>query len=214
MTRLQHSGGSVPTTLTNPLTDVDVSPFDVDSVTGWPDGSVGPFYVVIDRGLLSEEKLLIASRSGNTLTILNRAADGTLAQPHGAGAVVEHTFSAQEADDANALIEATDTVHGVLAGEVIATEAHVATEIAAAAPTTYEGQETAAGSPSGDPSLTTTVHSLPYPDATDDLRVRAALQLLAEALDGKVPIILHGTGAPPEPAGVYPEGTVYHRTEA
>jgi hypothetical protein len=212
--RFQHSGGAAPTTISGQMTDVTLDPFDIEQVVGWPDGSVGPFFVVIDRGLLTEEKLLIASRVGNRLTILERGADGTPQQPHADGAVIEHVFSAREADEANAHVEATGGVHGLAPGRTVASEEYVADEIADAAPTTYQEQETAAGDPTGAPSLTTTVHALPYPDLGDDLRVQEALRLLAEALDGKVPIILHGTGAPPEPAGDWPEGTVFHRTEA
>lgn len=213
MTRYSHAGGAVPTTLTNALSDVTLDPFRVDTVLGWPDGSEGPFFIVVDRGLLTEEKMLIASRSGDEFVILERGADDTQQWSHAAGAVVEHVFTALEADAANAHVETVSgDPHGLMGTQefVDAVDGRVDTK----APATYAAQEAAAGDPAGDPSLATTVHSLPYPDATDDLRVRAALQLLAEALDGKVPIILNGTGAPPEPAGDWPEGTVYLRTGA
>ena len=213
MTRYSHSGGAIPTTLVGPLGDVTLGDILIDSASGWPDGSNGPFFAVIDRGLNTEEKVLVANRTGTTLTLQQRAADGTLSYPHSASATIEHVFSAIEADAANAHTEANDGVHGVPAGETIATEGSVAVAITAAQPQDYAELEATLGGTS-DPSLTTTVHSLPYPDATDPLTIRAALRLLAEALDGKVPIVLSGTGAPPEPASDYPENTIYLRTEA
>ena len=80
-------------------------------------------------------------------------------------------------------------------------------------PSTYDEQVTEAGDPTDDPSLVTAVHALPYPAGTDGLRVARALEMLAEALDLVVPIVLHGTDAPPEPATDFPEGTIYLRTE-
>jgi hypothetical protein len=80
-------------------------------------------------------------------------------------------------------------------------------------PTTYREQASEAGDPTDDPSLSTAVHALPYPDLDDGLRTARALELLAETLDLVIPIVLHGTSAPPEPASDYPEGTVYLRTE-
>jgi len=213
MTRYSHSGGAIPTTLVGPLGDVTLGDILIDSATGWPDGSNGPFFAVIDRGLSTEEKVLVANRSGTTLTLQQRAADGTLSYPHSAQATIEHVFSAIEADAANAHTEATSGVHGVGQGETIATQTSVAQAIVADRPLNYQAWEETQAS-TDDPSGTTTVHGLPYPEELDPIQVRVALQLLAEALDGKVPIVLSGTGAPPEPASDYPENTIYLRTEA
>ena len=80
-----------------------------DDLTGWPTGVGGrPFYIVIDRGLPNEEKILCTSRSGNTLAVFNdglttgRGADGTAITGHSNNAVVEHVFTATDADEANA----------------------------------------------------------------------------------------------------------------
>lgn len=105
--RLQHGGGAVPTTLTGSITSGATTAALAVS-TGWPDGSTGPFYVVFDQGLATEEKVLVTSRTALTLTIATRAVDGTSASAHGAGAPVAHVFSATEADEANIL------VHGIL----------------------------------------------------------------------------------------------------
>ena len=80
-----------------------------DDLTGWPTGVGGrPFYIVIDRGLANEEKILCTSRSGNTLAVFTdgistgRGADGTAVSGHSNNAVVEHVFTATDADEANA----------------------------------------------------------------------------------------------------------------
>jgi hypothetical protein len=111
--RLQHGGGAVPTTLVGSLTNVATSCVLAAS-TNWPDGTVGPFYIVVDAGTATEEKILATSRSSNTLNTLVRGADGTTAQSHVSGASVAHIFSADEADEANAFI---NRYLGVLSSE-------------------------------------------------------------------------------------------------
>ena len=80
-----------------------------DDLTNWPTGTGGkPFYIVIDRGLASEEKILCSSRSANVLTVFDdgittgRGADDTAVVSHSNNAVVEHVFTATDADEANA----------------------------------------------------------------------------------------------------------------
>ena len=76
-------------------------------LTNWPTGSIGPFFVVIDRGKTNEEKILCVSRSGNTLTVYDtggvngRGADDTSISAHTANAVIEHVFTKTDADEAN-----------------------------------------------------------------------------------------------------------------
>lgn len=86
-------------------------------LTNWPTGTGGyPFYVVIDRGKSTEEKILCASRTGNVLTVYDngitngRAADGTSITAHTANAVIEHVFTATDADEANAHVN-TSPIH-------------------------------------------------------------------------------------------------------
>jgi microcystin-dependent protein len=57
--------------------------------------------VVIDRGLATEEKVLISSRVGNSFNVLERAYDGSSAQTHALGAVVEHVLDAYTVEQAN-----------------------------------------------------------------------------------------------------------------
>lgn len=80
-------------------------------------------------------------------------------------------------------------------------------------PTTYAELVAAAGNPTDDPDQVTATHALPYPSADNGLRVQVALQMLAEALDLVIPVIMYGTGDPPEPASDYPEGSIYLRIE-
>lgn len=90
-----------------------------DDLTGWPDGSGGPFFVVIGRGTASEEKILCSSRTGNSLTVytdglLNgRGADGTNIVAHDYNDFLEHIWTATDADEANKHVNDTANVHGV-----------------------------------------------------------------------------------------------------
>lgn len=125
--RRQYSGGAKPTTLAANLggstADLSVSG---TSFANYPDGSVGPFYIVIDRGQVTEEKILCASRSGNVITVYNsgltngRGNDGTSVVAHSAGSTVEHVFTAVDADEANSHVNTASGVHGV-SGSVVGT---------------------------------------------------------------------------------------------
>ena len=88
-----------------------------DDLTNWPTGAGSqPFFVVIDRGKATEEKILCDSRSGNILAVYNsglvngRAADDTSITAHSSNAVIEHVFTATDADEANAHVN-TSTLH-------------------------------------------------------------------------------------------------------
>lgn len=96
--------------------------FTISAHTGWPTGSVGPFYVVIDPGTGSEEKVLCQTQATGTVTVASggRGADGTIAKSHELGATVYPCWTAVEADEANAHAAATSAVHGV-AGAVVGT---------------------------------------------------------------------------------------------
>lgn len=106
--RRQYEGAAQAAQLTTALGGSTVDQTIIcDDLTNWPDGTVGPFYVVIDRAKNTEEKILCLSRSGNTLTVFDdgltngRAADGTSITAHAANAVIEHVFTATDADEAN-----------------------------------------------------------------------------------------------------------------
>jgi hypothetical protein len=126
--RRQYAGGAKPTTLVSALggsnSDLVVSGTDF---TNYPNGSIGPFYIVIDRGQVSEEKILCSSRSGNTINVYNvgltngRGADGTTVVAHSNGATVEHVFTAVDADEANSHVNNTTFAHGLTIANVVTT---------------------------------------------------------------------------------------------
>lgn len=125
--RRSYSGGAKPAYLTVALggTASDLT-IECDDLSNYPTGSAGPFYIVIDRGEATEEKILCSSRSSNTITVYNdglttgRGADGTTVVTHSNNAAVEHVFTATDADEANAHVNATTGVHGI-AGAVVGT---------------------------------------------------------------------------------------------
>lgn len=90
-----------------------------DDLTNWPTGSGGyPFYVVIDRNTTSEEKILCTSRAGNVLTVYDdgvlngRGADDTTITSHSVNSIIEHVFTATDADEANSHVnDNTSDVH-------------------------------------------------------------------------------------------------------
>lgn len=112
--RYEHQGSAAATTLSTSVTAVSTT-INIAASTGWPTGSVDPFWVTIDRGNASEEKVLVLSRTGTALTVTTRGADGTTASSHASGASIEHTISATEVDDANALAAQVTTLGGTVA---------------------------------------------------------------------------------------------------
>lgn len=107
--RLQHSGDAIPTTITTTVSSSSTS-MQLTAATGWPDGSVGPFYAVLDAGTASEEKVLFSARSSTTLTVASggRGADNTTATGHtGGSATIKHCLAAAEVDDDNAHVYTT-----------------------------------------------------------------------------------------------------------
>ena len=129
--RRSYAGGAKPAKLTVGLggSTADLT-ITCDDLTGYPTGSAGPFYIVIDRGLAAEEKILCSSRTGNTISVYDvgltngRGSDGTSVIAHSANATVEHVFTAVDADEANAHVNTTSgTVHGLTIADVVTTSA-------------------------------------------------------------------------------------------
>lgn len=101
-----YSGTAKPTTLNGAISAAATS-ITVADGTGYPTGAAGPFVVTIDAGLAAEEKVLCASRTGNTLSVTSRGWDGTTASDHNNAASVAHTYSATDAREANTHVNAT-----------------------------------------------------------------------------------------------------------
>lgn len=131
--RYEHKGGAIPTTLTAEIA-ADALTIPIAASDGWPDGAVGPFWAVINRNTLTEEKVLLSGRSGLFLQVLSdaggtgRAKDGTVAHIHPVNSTIEHIWTATEADEANAHIMNTTAAHGVTFAS-LATDAEVAAAI-------------------------------------------------------------------------------------
>lgn len=99
--RKEFAGAAPRTTLTANLPLEHTGTFDVTNATGYPTGSTAPFVIVINRGSSLEEKVLIQSRTNNTLTIEQRGYDGTLPQQHDQGASVHHILDAETISELN-----------------------------------------------------------------------------------------------------------------
>ena len=100
--RKQFVGGAPATTVTGSLTDAATS-FDIDDASGWPDAT-NPFVAVIDRGLATEEKILVGARSGVTCSTVTRGYDDTANVAHSSGAAIEHVLDASTIDQLNRAI--------------------------------------------------------------------------------------------------------------
>ncbi len=127
MARREYKGGAQTAYLTTALGgstgDLTIA---CDDLSNWPTGTGSkPFYIVIDRGLASEEKILCQSRSGDALTVFDdgitngRGADDTTITSHSNNAAVEHVFTATDADEANAHVNASTDVHGLAGGAAV-----------------------------------------------------------------------------------------------
>lgn len=133
MVRRSYSGNAPSTTLSGGITNSTLT-IGLTSGVGYPSGSSGPFFIVIDPGLSAEEKVLCDSLTADTLTVnaAGRGVDGTSAASHSAGAVVQHVFTKTDADEANAHVnDVTTDVH-----PQYTTTAELATHAAAADPHT------------------------------------------------------------------------------
>lgn len=98
--RHEYQGAAAPTMLSSGIISSDVA-LSVYVSTNWPTGSIGPFLIVVDQGKSNEEKILVGTRSGLTLSSLTRGVDGTTAQDHGVNASVKHIIGALDIDLVN-----------------------------------------------------------------------------------------------------------------
>lgn len=113
VTRRSYAGAAPACTLTSGITSGDTTASLTGTVTNWPTTAGGPFHMVIDPGLSTEEKVLVGSRSTGSLSSITRGVDGTTAVSHSAGATCYPVFTATDADEANR-IAAVMTTRGDL----------------------------------------------------------------------------------------------------
>jgi hypothetical protein len=77
--------------------------------TNWNNTTNGSFFMVIDPGLSTEEKVLVGARSSGSLSSITRGVDGTTGAAHSAGAACYPVFTAIDADQANAVASTLTT---------------------------------------------------------------------------------------------------------
>lgn len=114
-TRRSYSGASATCTLASSISSGDTTASLTGTTTAWPATASGPFYMVIDPGLSTEEKVLVGARSTGSLSSITRGVDGTTAVSHSAGAVCYPVFTAVDADQANAVAATLTTKGDILA---------------------------------------------------------------------------------------------------
>jgi len=111
MERREILGNVVSTTLSSSISNTATT-ISVSDGSTFPDGSSGnSFVIVLDRGNLSEEKLLCSSRTSNTITVSQRGYDGTPAGSHSAGALVDHVLDATTIQDMNSTTYNNQILH-------------------------------------------------------------------------------------------------------
>jgi len=103
----------------------------VDTVTGLP---TGPFTLMLDPGVATEEIVEVTAAGGTTLTV-TRGVDGTSAQAHTNGAEVRHAYSARDFQDSRNHEANTTTAHGVTGAIVGTTNVQTLTNKTLTAPT-------------------------------------------------------------------------------
>ena len=99
-TRRKYKGNATSTTISAGLASGATSAV-IASGTGWP--TTGPFYCVVDPGTSTEEKILVGSISGTTISSITRGVDDTTDQNHASGCTIYPVFTAIDADEANEL---------------------------------------------------------------------------------------------------------------
>ena len=102
------AGGAQVTTLASVMQITDIS-FSLTAASGWSNlgGANGNFWVEIDPGLPTDEKILCSALSGLVVTCVGRgggSGDGSGAAQHQSGATVRLIHASQDDSEANALV--------------------------------------------------------------------------------------------------------------
>ena len=108
-TRRSYAGAASACTLTASVTSSDTSMTLTGDTTNWNNTTNGSFFMVIDPGLSTEEKVLVGARSSGSLSSITRGVDGTTGAAHSAGAACYPVFTATDADQANAVASTLTT---------------------------------------------------------------------------------------------------------
>lgn len=123
--RYKFTNAPVVTTLAAPVSASDTS-FTISVSTNWPASASENFWVTIGAGTATEERILCSGTSGTTVTVATsgRGQDGTSAQAHNQGDSVWVSWSATDADEANAHVSASASsasvnVHGLTSGSSV-----------------------------------------------------------------------------------------------
>lgn len=111
--RRAYAGAAPACTLSSDISNSATSFSITGTTTNWPTTATGPFYMVIDPGLSTEEKVLVGARTTGSLSSVTRGVDGTSGSAHVAGAVCYPVFTAVDANEAN-LLASTMTTKGDL----------------------------------------------------------------------------------------------------
>lgn len=127
MAARNYSGTAVQTTITGAISSSDTS-FSVADATGHPSSN---YVLTLGGGTAREEKVLVGSRSGTSCSSVTRAFDGTTAVSHPAGEAAEHTISAADLSEANALVNLADAQGDILYASAADTWARLAKGTAA-----------------------------------------------------------------------------------
>lgn len=100
MPLLEFTGAAVVTALNAGIGPADTS-IQIKNGGGWPTGATAPFIATIGDPLAgdAEEKILVTSRTGETLNGCTRGRDGTPPQSWGPNTRIRHTISAEWALD-------------------------------------------------------------------------------------------------------------------
>jgi hypothetical protein len=129
--RKGYTGNGVQTTLSSLISNVatTVTVTTAPAVANWP--STFPFFVVVDPGTSTEEKMKVTAVGGSNLTVV-RGADNTTNVGHDNGAVIYPVFTASEASEANEIASAMTTK-----GDLIATDGSTINRLAVGATNTH-----------------------------------------------------------------------------
>jgi hypothetical protein len=101
--RRDIAGGVVAQPLSANISNTSTT-INITDASSFPSGGVNPFVIVVGRGTVDEEKILISSKTSNILNVLTRGYDGTTALPHTAGDIVDHVLDANAVQSMNTTV--------------------------------------------------------------------------------------------------------------